>query len=97
MLAWLLLTGREIVRLAVAFHRNAGYRLYADGSVDILSHRGGRRRATLAAGSLVLGGVAWLRFQPASGPCSAELLAGNSRKDQDWRRLQVICRLLAAC
>lgn len=72
-------------------------RLYADGLVELVDPRGGRRRAELEAGSLVLARIAWLRLRTADGASWGELVAGNARKNKDWRRLQVICRLTAAC
>ena len=54
------------------------------------------RTASLLSGSLVLPGVAWLRISVGTGPAYGELLTGNPRKNEDWRRLLVIWRHIGA-
>jgi hypothetical protein len=80
-----------------AYRRSTGYRLYADGSIDVLQADGGRRPAVYAAGSVILPGVAWLCVRAADGASWGELVTGKARSNRDWRRLQVICRQIAAC
>ena len=53
----------------------------------------------LSHGSIVLRRLAWLRVVPAEGQPYVELLRGDDKageRSDDWRRLQVICRHLAA-
>lgn len=94
--AWLLLAGRQ---LRSALRHNATVtriRVYADGSAAIADPGGCWRPATLAPGSIVLERVAWLRLDVPGASHGGELLAGNSRKNNDWRRLQMIWRHLGS-
>lgn len=95
--AWLVVTGIEMALLLAAYRKSTGYRLYADGSIDVMTSGGRQRRASVAAGGVVLPGIAWLRIRLPGGRCWGELIADNPRKNKDWRRLQVICRLLGPC
>ncbi len=95
--AWMALAVFEW-RLARNAYRNSRcYRLYADGSIDIITADGGRRAAVYAAGSVILPGAAWLKVRAVDGRSWGELIAGNTRESKDWRRFQVICRHVAAC
>ncbi|MEX2122528.1 MAG: hypothetical protein WD795_01455 [Woeseia sp.] len=50
----------------------------------------------LLTGSVVLRRVAWLRLRFADGAEYGELLTGNARLDEQWRRLQLIWRQRAS-
>ena len=67
-------------------------RLFADGSAALLRPDGSWTPAMLGADSTVLAGLAWLHFNAEAGLPHTELLRGNSRESEDWRRLQVIWR-----
>ena len=75
----------------------AGLRLYADGSVDVAAPDGTVTGGRLAAGTVALGNLAWLRWRGASGRIHAELISRNAQERDDWRRFRVICRHVAAC
>ncbi len=94
---WLGFAGTEVVRTASAYRHCRGYRLYADGSIDVLGQDRGRLVAKYAAGSVILPRMAWLSVRAADGSRWGELIAGNPRKNKEWRRLLVICRLIPAC
>lgn len=70
-------------------------RVYADGSAQLLDRTGTWTQATVCRDSVVLARFAWLRLNFADGRRHAELLTGNSRESQDWRRLQVIWKHLS--
>ncbi len=94
---WIGYAAASSVTLARRYREVAGYRIFADGSAEIVRHDGRRVVAQLAAGTVILPRFAWLRLKgPAGGPLS-ELVAGDSRSSQQWRRFQVICRHVAAC
>jgi len=95
--AWLLMLAVELAQTWCAYRDSCGYRLCCDGSIDILRPDGGRRAAVYAAGSVIGARLAWLRVRTTDGTCWGELIAGNSRKNKEWRRFQVICRLVGAC
>lgn len=73
-----------------------GLRITADGSLRCLDARGRWQPARILPGSVVLARLAWLRFETGKGAQAAELLRGDPRKSQHWRRLQVIWRHIGA-
>ena len=94
--AWLLLAYRQLLALVrhhALVHR---IRVYADGSAEIAAADGAWRPATLSPGSVVLERLAWLRLDTGFVPQAGELLAGNARKNKDWRRLPMIWRHLGS-
>ena len=93
-LAWLLLACRQLWAQARHNALVRRIRIYADGSVEFAVAGGHWHPATLASGSIVLERLAWLRLDVGNAAPSGELLAGNSRKNKDWRRLQMIWRHL---
>ncbi|MCH8866133.1 MAG: hypothetical protein IID58_04695 [Proteobacteria bacterium] len=93
---WLLFSGRELVAIASGYQRIRRIRLYSNGDVELGNDNGDWQSARLANGSVVLDGFAWLRFEACDGRRSVELLRGTSRKNEEWRRLQVIWRHLGA-
>ena len=97
LLLWVAIAAVETALLLRAYCRYACYRLYADGTIEMTTRAGDHRLGRFAAGSVILPGIAWLRIRPAVGPAWGELIAGNSRKNKEWRRLQVVCRLVGAC
>jgi len=97
LLTWVAMAGAEIALLSRAYRLHSCYRIYADGTIEMTTAGSGRRLGAFAAGSVVLPGIAWLRIRPVVGRAWGELIVGNSRKNKEWRRLQVICRLVGAC
>ena len=85
------------LRLHLRYRRIAAYRLYADGSAEIVRTDGRRLIGRLAPGTFLLPKLAWLRIRAPGGGDVAELVAGDARRSQQWRRFQVICRHVAAC
>jgi hypothetical protein len=71
-------------------------RISAGGSVEALSRSGKANPLTLLSGSVVLSRIAWLRLSFGDGLRYGELLTGNPRRDDEWRRLQLIWRQQAA-
>ena len=90
--SWGGLTLLRLVQLARTYAQNGILRIRGDGGVEIEAPGGRRVAATLQPGSLVLQRYAWLRLQPDSGRPYAELLQGDLRENEDWRRFQVIWR-----
>ena len=91
---WLLLAMRQLRILACHHARTGRIRIYADGSAEVAAAAGAWHAATLAPGSIVLDRIAWLRLECVDGTSGAELLTGNSRRNEEWRRLQMIWRHL---
>jgi hypothetical protein len=93
---WLYWMLSEISVLAREFRVSRGLRLYADCSLTRLDQGGNWRSVQLLPGSVVLAGLAWIRYETRGGVRSAELLRGSRRESHDWRRLQVIWRHIGA-
>ena len=89
---WLAYSLLELWRLARAYRIVTSLAVAADRSVELGLRDGNRLAARLAPGSLILPRLAWLRLETGCGLKDGELLRGNSRKNKDWRRLQVIRR-----
>ena len=94
---WVLGAGAELLRLGRVYRRFTAYRVYENGQVALLAAHGVRRTGVLAPGSVVSGRIAWLRIRAGGGPAWAELLAGERRESQQWRRFHVIFRHLDPC
>ncbi len=94
--AWLAASVLRLARLLWGFARCDRIRLVADGSLAVTRVRGPAVPARLLPGSVVLSSLAWLRIGFDDGGDSVELLAGDARKSDAWRRLQVIWRHLGA-
>ncbi len=93
---WLIGTGAELTNISSAHKRFGRIRLHADGQVELYDNDGRWQAATICNGCIVLRKLAWLRLKPATGARYHELLRGNSRESEQWRRLQVIWRHLGA-
>lgn len=94
--AWLAWSAHELLHLLRAYRRCTGLRLAADGEVLVLG-RGAARRARLLPGCVVLDGFAWLRLCDDSGRTWGELVRGNHRESEEWRRFQMILRHSRPC
>lgn len=95
-LLWLFFSLRELHATRTAYRYFSSLQLDQAGGVELIRFNGERHSAVLLSSSVVLPGLAWLRFRPPEGLCFGELLCGNCREDQQWRRLQVIWRHLGA-
>jgi hypothetical protein len=93
---WLVRCLLEIRSQAQAASRIDRIRICPTGSLEALSGNGRVESLTLLSGSVVLSRVAWLRFRFDDGLQYGELLIGNPRRDEQWRRLQLIWRQQAA-
>jgi len=93
---WFCWTGRELLTYWQVYGRWNGYSLSADAEVRVFGS-GENCTAKVLPGSIVLAEVAWLRLQAENGDKWGELLAGNHRKSEEWRRFQVIFRHLNTC
>ncbi len=91
---WLAFSLREITTLRSAYSAYRHLRIRAGGAVTLRGPTGEPVIADLLPGSLVLRRVAWLRLEVENGCRFGELVVGNSRKNKDWRHLQVIWRHL---
>lgn len=94
---WCIGSGFEVWRCWRSQRDVAGFRLHADGSVDIAAPDGTVTSGRLASGTVALGNLAWLRCRGACGRVHAELISRNAQESDDWRRFRVICRHVAAC
>ncbi|MGI9235041.1 MAG: hypothetical protein ACR2RD_15520 [Woeseiaceae bacterium] len=90
--AWLALTVRELANLLSGFRRYGRLRIGVGGTLKRLDSEGRWREGRILAGSMVLSGLAWIRYEIKGDIRSAELLRGNCLESHDWRRLQVIWR-----
>ena len=94
---WIFWVGRELASLRRVYGRFTGYRVWPDGEIEVLADTGAGLNARVAPGTLVTRYWAWLRVDAGDGRCWGELVAGNARESQQWRRFQVIFRHLNAC
>jgi hypothetical protein len=93
---WLVRCLLEIRSQVKALSRIDRIRICPTGSLEALSGNGKVEALILLSGSMVLSRVAWLRFRLDDGLQYGELLIGNPRRDEQWRRLQLIWRQRAA-
>lgn len=94
--AWLPIGLAELHRFARGYRSCRRLRVHADGSAQIADAAGAWHAVQLRPGCVVLDRIAWLWIDAGPGRKFAELLVGNSRKNNEWRRLQVIWRHLGA-
>ena len=94
--AWLATARAKLRRLEWGFDYCRGIRIDGDGGVAILGPDAEWLSARLLPGSLLLPQLAWLRLETDDGSVLHELVRGDARQSQDWRRLQVIWRHIGA-
>lgn len=95
-IGWSCWCGRELLTYWRAYDRWSGFRVFADGNIELFG-AGECRAAHIVAGSIVLAEVAWIRVQIENGDCWGELVAGKHRECEEWRRFQVIFRHRNTC
>jgi hypothetical protein len=86
----------ELRQLQQGFDACRGIRIDSNGEIAILNIDQEWQPATLQTGSLLLRKLGWLRLRSASGQNILELVRGDARQSQNWRRLQVIWRHIGA-
>ena len=95
-LVWFVAGRFELARIERGFESCIAIRMSSEGEITVLNNDQEWLSGTLQTGSVVLRNFAWLRLQTADGENLIELLRGNARQSQNWRRLQVIWRHIGA-
>ena len=93
---WLALSAYEWISNRRAYARYGIFRIDAGGSVERRSYDGTWQVHSLRPGGVVLARLAWLRLVTPDGLRYAELVRGDARESNDWRRFQVIWRHVGA-
>ena len=96
LIGWFYWSGRELLTYWKVYARWSVFKVAADGTIDVQGE-GRHATARVLPGSLVLAELAWLRMRADNGDQWGELIAGNHRESEEWRRFQVIFRHLNAC
>ena len=94
--AWFIAGCYELAHIERGFESCNAVRLSSDGEIAVLNNDQEWLPVTLQTGSIVLRNYAWLRLRAANGDNFVELMHGNSRQSEEWRRLQVIWRHIGA-
>jgi len=95
-IAWLATSTHDLNVIRKGHRQCRCIRIQHDGGAQLLSPEGCWFPATIVSGSIVLRGVAWLRFEADNGQRFAELICRKRPQFEAWRRLQVIWRHLGA-
>ncbi len=95
-LVWVVAGRFELGRLQQGFDACTAIRVFQDGSISLLNEHREWTPATLQTGSVLLQGQGWLRLRTENGQYFHELVCGDARQSQNWRRLQVIWRHIGA-
>jgi hypothetical protein len=95
-LAWCAWSASELVALRRSQRSYQAIRIATDGTVSVQGPDGQWAGGRLLPGSILLRHIGWLRIGPGGGPVSGELVRGDCREGQDWRRLQVIWQHIGA-
>ncbi len=95
-LGWAAFGRFELRRLEQGFDACAAIRVDSNGDFAVLKNNDNWVPASLMTGSVLLRKLGWMRLQDESGQVFLELIRGNARQSQDWRRLQVIWRHIGA-
>ena len=91
---WSLLGGAQWLLISSAHKRFRRLRIHYDGAAELLDEFGEWHPAIVCKECIVLSSFAWLKLKPANGSAYCELMRGDSRRNEQWRRLQVIWRHL---
>ena len=95
-LAWAAIGWFEIRRLESGNEACRAIRVDSSGEFTILDNAGDPVPARLLTGSVLLRKLGWIRLESQNGQIFLELIRGDARQSQDWRRLQVIWRHIGA-
>ena len=95
-IVWLVLVRFELERVRLGFLANVAIRVSKGGEVAVLNTDQEWVPCVLLTGSMVLRDLAWLRLKTAKGHTVVELLRGDARRCNEWRRFQVIWRHIGA-
>jgi hypothetical protein len=95
-LVWVALGRFELRRLEQGFDACKLIRIDSSAEIAILNGDGNWVPATLLTGSVLLRKLGWMRLKDQRGQSFLELIRGDARQSQDWRRLQVIWRHIGA-
>ena len=95
-LVWVAVGRFELRRLEQGFDACRSIRIDSSGEIAILNSDGIWAPARLLTGSVLLRKLGWVRLQDHRGQIFLELIRGDARQSQDWRRLQVIWRHIGA-
>lgn len=95
-LVWVAAGRFELANLQRGYDVCKSIRIDSSGAVTIFNSDQEGTPATLQTGSVLLRNLGWLRLQSTDGQYFLELVRGNARQSQDWRRLQVIWRHIGA-
>ena len=93
---WLAICAYEWFSNRLAYAHCDILRIDAEGRIERCSSHGTWQAHRLRPGSVVLPRLAWLRLSAADGLRYAELLCGDVRESDEWRRFQVIWRHVGA-
>ncbi|NCF72493.1 MAG: hypothetical protein GWP67_03215 [Gammaproteobacteria bacterium] len=95
-LVWVAAGHFELANLQRGFDACTSIRIDSSGAAEIFNSDQEWMPATLQTGSVLLRNLGWLRLQSTDGQYFFELVRGNARQSNDWRRLQVIWRHIGA-
>ena len=95
-LVWVAIGRFELRRLEKGFDACKAIRIDSSGDAMILDGDDNWVPARLLTGSVLLRKLAWIRLQDRNGRIILELIGGDARQSQNWRRLQVIWRHIGA-
>jgi len=95
-LVWVAVGRFELRRLTQGFDACKAIRIDSCGDIAILNSDEIWVPARLMTGSILLRKLGWMRLRDQHGQIFLELIRGDARQSQDWRRLQVIWRHIGA-
>jgi hypothetical protein len=93
---WCSIMSAELRFISSTNKRFKRIRISSDGECELQNQDGNWETAKITQACVVLPRLAWLRLQPGNGRCHCELVSGDARESEQWRRLQVIWRHLGA-
>ena len=95
-LVWLAIGWFDLRRLEQGFDTHKAIRFDSNGETFILDNDENWVPARLLTGSILTRKLGWIRLKDQSGQVFLELIRGDARQSQNWRRLQVIWRHIGA-
>ncbi len=95
-LIWLAWSWLELRRYHQGYATYRRIRIRVGADLQLLNGEHEWVAARLLTGSVLLQRIGWLYLETADGRRFAELVRGDCRESDDWRRLQVIWRHIGA-